>query len=251
MSRSTNTRDETRYVGIVADGPTDQEIMARFMKSLLEPAGQYEEVLIGEKLSVYMAPFRQKASRTGEYGLFDKPAIKLRKAIVNVIHSAVGEFRDAIGRELSHSDVLLLSTDAECPINSPQEWHEIERIVVMCRTFDGAIAEFYNAPGNRLNWEYLPLVVPLVLFPSADVLIAAARSDYDVSLEFRGKKAPWLKQELYGCCDLRQLRPDDLEKKALSYLTFDACKQIYSSVPEARMLLRTLTWAQGPPSPLS
>jgi len=243
VSRLTNTKDRTRYLGIIADGPTDQEIMARFLKSLVEPAGPCEERMIGKDLSVPMSQFRKKASNTNQYGLFTDPAIKLRKAIVSVIHSSVGEFKDGISRGLCHSDVLLLNTDAEWPIKAQNEWHEIERIAVIYRIFDGAISEFYNAPGNRLNWECLPLVIPLVLFPSTDVLIAAARS---VSFEFRGKKAPWLKEKLYGCSDFTQLRPEDLENKALRYLTYDACRRIYSSLPEARMLLRILTWPRGP-----
>jgi len=245
VSRLTNAKDRTRYLGIVADGPTDYEIMAKFLKSLLEPAGPCEERMISLNLSVYMSEFRDKASRTQQYGLFDRPAVRLRRAIINVIHSAVGEFKDRISRGLCHSDVLLLNTDAEWPIKAQNEWHEIERIVVFYRIFDGAISEFYNAPGNRRNWEYLPLIVPLVLFPSTDILIAAARCDGDVSFEFRGKKAPWLKQKLYGCSELNRLGPGDLEKKALNHLTREACMRIYSSVPEAQILLRTLTWAHG------
>ena len=245
VSQPTNTEDEPRYLGVVADGPTDQEIMARFLKSLFEPTGACEERIIDKNLTILMQQFRDRASRTGQYHLFQKPAVKLRKGIVNVIYSAVVEFRDAISRDLSHSDVLLLSTDAEWPIKAQNEWHEIERIVVFYRIFDGAISEFYDAPGNRANWEYLPLIIPLVLFPSTDILIAAARSDHDANFDFRGQKAQWLKQNLYGCSDLSQLGLDDLEKKALSHLTFEACKRIYSSIPEARVLLRTLTWAHG------
>jgi len=240
VSQPTNTGDETRYLGIVADGPTDQEIMARFLKTLVEPTGPCEERIIGKNLSILMKQFRDKASRAGQYGLFDKPAVKLRKGVVSLIHSAVGEFRDAISRDLYHSDVLVLSTDAEWPVKT-EEWHEVERIVVIYRILDGAIAEFYNAPHNRGNWEYLPLIVPLVLFPSTDVLIAAAKR---VSFEFRGMKATDLKQKLYGCSDLNQLRADGLKRMALDYLTQDACTQIYSSVPESRTLLRTLTWCQ-------
>ena len=107
LSQPTNTRDEPRYLGIVADGPTDQEIMARFLKTLVEPAGPCEERIIDKDLSILMSEFRNKASRAGQYGLFDKPAMKLREGIVSVIHSAVGEFRDAISRDRASTNSYL------------------------------------------------------------------------------------------------------------------------------------------------
>lgn len=242
MSQSTAPTSSVRYIGVVADGATDREIMARFLKSILERTGPCQEVMTGKSLAPPMSEFRDKSSRTGQYGLFDKPARKLRKAIPRLIHSAVREFRDAIPRDLSHSDLLVLSTDAEWPIQALEDWHACPRIVTMYHIFDCAIAQFYNEPGNRQNWEYLPMIVPLVLFPSTDVLVASARG---ASFEFRGMKPPDLKHKLYGCTDLSQLRPDDLETKALRFLTSDACNQLYADLPEARTLLRTLTWACG------
>ncbi|MBN1594034.1 MAG: hypothetical protein JW941_12395 [Candidatus Coatesbacteria bacterium] len=242
MSQSTGRANESRYIGIVADGSTDLVIMARFLMAVLEPANPCKEVSLGQRLSVCMDPFRQKSSKTAGYGLFEKPSKELKNGIVRVIHSAVGELRDQIPRDLSHQDVILLTTDAEWTIGDQDEWHKEPRALIINRVFDWAITAFYNTIGNRDSWEYLPLIIPLVLFPSTDILVAAARSNHDVSFDIRGKKARELKQKLYGCTDLNQLRTDDLEKKALQYLTFEGCKRIYSLLPESRVLLRTLTW---------
>jgi len=237
--------NEVRCLGIVADGPTDQDIMAVFLKVLLEPLGPCKEIILGQRLSPLVSQFRQQASRTDQYGLFDQPVAVLEKGIVSLIHAAVSELRDQAGRELIDSDLLLLSTDAEDPVRDSSDVYRLQRTTSILLAFDLAIAEFYNSAANPYCWRWLPLVIPLVLFPSTDVIVAAARPRSSPEVRLRGVRANDLKKRLYGCSDLSQLSEEDFSEKALGHLTPSACERIYSALPEARFLLRTLTWSYG------
>jgi len=241
-----SSMENVRYLGIIADGSTDQEIIARLAKCLLENAdpaeSSLEEVMLGQSLYDYTNTFRIKASQTRDYSFCSKHALDLRNGIVTVLLAAIAEFQSKIPRELRDCDLLVLHTDAELVLSSPEKYFE-EWAVVISKIFLIAIEEFYHKTSQRgWQWEHLPLVVPLVPFPSTDILVAAAKTENSGTFGFHGRKAREIKIALYGVDDLRHLREEELKQKALDFITPAACKAIYRHIPESRIFLRTLAW---------
>ncbi|MEM9542072.1 MAG: hypothetical protein AAGA60_21570 [Cyanobacteria bacterium P01_E01_bin.42] len=88
------------------------------------------------------------------------------------------------------------------------------------------------------KFEYLPLILPFVVFPSTEILIASARS---LLSKCRGKKPTELKQLPYQTNNIHTMDSDALENKALQYLDEQEMQRIYKDIPEARILIQTLS----------
>lgn len=235
--------NEIRYAGIIADGPTDGELIFKLIKCLLGKSS-CEKVTLGGSLRDGMDNFMRKASRSGNYSLFDDHANDLKNLIITLLDSAVGIFQTQVPRELSYLDLLILHTDSERHLNSAEQYFE-EWAMVISKIFFAAIEIFYNKKVRQgFDLIYLPLVVPLILFPSTEILIAAAKTGLTSKFNFHGMKAGHLKMKLYGTDDLSCLDEEMFQKKASDIITAESCKAIYKHVPESRLFLHTLLWNQ-------
>lgn len=239
-----NTTEKPRYIGIIADGTTDQEIIAKFAKCLLKNTVSCKDVILGQSLEVDMQTFRRKSSELNNYGLYDRPAIELKNRIIMILNAAVGEFQSLIPRELTDYDLLVLNTDAEWYLREQNQYFD-KYAMVISKIFLIAIEEFYHLKAKYgYQWGQLPLIIPLVFFPSTDILIAALKIGDTLPFDFHGLRANEIKMRLYGVEDLRHLRDEELKEKALDFITPDAFKAVYRHIPESRIFLRTLLWNQ-------
>lgn len=237
--------NKLRYIGIVADGTTDKEILAKLAKCLIENGCPCEEVLLGQCLAGLMRSFRNHASKTENYAFCGKPAGELRKGIINVLFAAVAEFQSHMSRDLTDSDLLVLNADGEWYLRRQDRYFEQESTLAISSIFLKAVEEFYHKVHNRSQWRNLPMIVPLVLFPSTDILVAAAKMATGTAFDLYGKKAKRIKRELYGVDNLHYLRRGEFEQKALNFIAPGACESIYKHIPESRIFLRTLCWNRG------
>ncbi len=233
--------EKPRYIGVVADGSTDKEILLRLVQSLLLESGPFHEVRLRQSLADYMSSFRYVVDRTGQLGFFDKPSTDLRKGIINVIFSAVGELRGQARRDVREYDLLILNTDAEWSMRGQDHYFQEQKFILLSKIFYAAIEEYYHKAGNKHLWMGLPQILPLILFPSTDILVAAAKATGGQVFSSHGLRAREIKRQLYHTDDLRYLKGNDLATMALSHITAGGCVNIYSHLPEARVFLRNLT----------
>ena len=241
-----NGMEKNRYIGIVADGTTDQEIIAKFSKCLSEKTISSKDVILGQSFALDMQIFRRKSSESKNYGLYDVPAIELKNKIITILSAAVGEFQSLIPRELKEFDLLVLNTDAEWYLSEQNNYFEKQNAVIS-KIFLIAIEDFYHLKEKYgYQWEQLPLIIPLIFFPSTDILIAALKiENIDTSpFGFHGLRANVIKKKLYGVEDLSELRDQEFKEKALDFITIDAIKSVYKYIPESRLFLRILSWNQ-------
>jgi hypothetical protein len=108
----------------------------------------------------------------------------------------------------------------------------------------GSIEEFYRAKAQvNYTQECLPVVIPFVVFPSTEILIAAAKIEdpKELTKKCYGKKPRELKQLLYGTTELQTLREEELKKKALDFINSESIGRIFQSVPESRAFIQTLS----------
>jgi len=107
----------------------------------------------------------------------------------------------------------------------------------------GSIEEFYRAKAkDGYTHEYLPLVIPVVTFPSTEIFIAAARDK--IGGKYGRKPDEW-KQMLYGTDNLATLREEDFKEKALDFITCESIGKIFREVPESRSFIQTLSFGRN------
>ncbi|MEW6348126.1 MAG: hypothetical protein AB1646_03635 [Thermodesulfobacteriota bacterium] len=244
-----NLPDNCRCVGIVGDGPTDRQVVERLVTCLLSDLGG--EVLIFhylDELTLHddMDRFFRKASKQSDYSLSDEPAQRLRSAAFDLLLTGVGMLQQRLDRSLSNLDVLVLHCDAESFLKSPdQHFSEPWALAAVVSVHNG-IEWFYHTQSEQyVPNECVPLIVPLVMFPSTEIIVAAAKTPMGVSFRSRGKSAADLKLDLYNEADLRNLSKQEFEQLVLQHITVDACGSIYRHVPETRAFFRVLSWNRG------
>lgn len=242
---SHNNSDFTRYIGIIGDGTTDRLIVAKFATALLEPICPCKiEELKGFSLRDSLDAFWRESDKTNDYNVYGKTAATLRNTIISILVAALPIFQNQMQREIRDCDLLVLNTDAEKPLTNQDSYFE-QRIFVTSKVFSLAIEEFYHKICNQgYQREYLPLVLPLVLFPSTEILVAAFGHSETEAFQAHGKKAKLLKQELFGTDDMRSLTDEEFDEKALNFITRINCEKVYKLIPESRNFIRSLFWNQ-------
>ncbi len=233
-----------RNIGIVGDGETDRAIFEKFIQCVLLN-GTFNTTsfnickLSRQTVRDYVDRYWKSATRSQNYYLPSEPASELQNNITNTLVAAFSDFETEVGiGELYNRDILLITTDAEKSLSSPEDYFK-DWSFSISKIFMGAIDKFYALKSRQgYPCQYLPVLLSLVCFPSSEVFVAAAKQP---PIQYYGKKPKELKQLLYGTDDLRRLRDQDFEEKALNYITPDSVDRIFSYVPESRLFIQMLS----------
>jgi len=236
-----------RNIGIVGDGATDIAIFKKICECILSngdrdsPTANYIELKrqnIHDCVERYCREVNKVSSvcyLTGEQ------ASQFRNSVTNTLYTAFGEFEAEIG-PISNHDILLLTADSENVLSYPDDYFKDWRFSIS-KILMGGIEEFYRAKArDGYTHECLPLVIPVVTFPSTEIFIAAVR---DMIGKNYGKKPGELKQALYGTTNLQTLREEVFTEKALDFITPESIGKIFQNVPESRYFIQTLSFGRG------
>ncbi len=98
------TLPEVRYVGIIADGPIDEQVIGRLVGCLLGDQ-HIKTIILKQNFHDLTQTFLRQAKTKG-YALDGAPAKDLRKEIINVLFTAVKQFRDE-SENLTRNDLLI------------------------------------------------------------------------------------------------------------------------------------------------
>lgn len=220
-------------IAIIRDGYTDYRVIRQFVSAIFEKHHavsltdehffDFEDLNIG-------SPIQQYIRKT-------KHADELKKSIINVLYAAVGNFHSA-------GDLIILNSDAEKTLgqkdNYFQGWaYSLYGVVT------SAIDEFYD---NNIAWghnyEKLPLILPLILFPSSEILVAATMYDFNKE-NFRNlKPKPDLKQKVYGTDSMNEaVKSGKLDEVLSAFVIPESLGDIYREIPEARKLIQILSFS--------
>ena len=175
--------ETVRNVAIVADGSTDHQVLAKLIDVFVHSQRtdiinfrfhHLEELNLRDDVD----RFRRDASKNDQYGLHQKPARRLQQAVLDILLTAAGQFQDSAGEHLTDSDLLLLNTDAESHLRESGRYFDDPWAVALRRSFDHAIERFYHLKAARehLPMEYAPMILPLIFFPSTDILVATVEA---------------------------------------------------------------------------
>ncbi len=233
-----------RRVGIIGDRPTDRKIFSKIAQCLLRADdGETESPQIIElkRLNIRddVDRYWRTVDKPQEYFLPSKPATKLLGDIMNTILKAFFNFELEVG-ELSCRDVLLITSDAEKTLKSEEVYYSEVWAFSLSKICLGAVEKFYQAKAKEFcPPSSIPLIVPVIAFPSTEVFVSAAKG-----MTSNGKSARELKQAVYDTTNLKTLNDGELAKKALNYITPTTVEYIFRQRPESRLFIQHLSFGK-------
>lgn len=242
-----NKRKNIRYIGIIGDGATDRDIILKLITCILNANDIQQEhfsykILQRQKIRDHVEKFWFEASRNNnDYSLSSNHSKTLINSIVSTLWGAFEDFQSFVGRGLSSRDIIIINTDSERKLTNAERYFE-EWASSLSKLVIYAIDRFYHYQATRgYSFENSPLIAPIILFPSTDILVVAAKSVDGAYFSGYGMNAGELKMKLYNSKDLRCLTPDEFESKALKFLTREGLYSIYRHLPEARYFIHTIS----------
>ncbi len=229
-----------RNIGIVGDGATDIAIFKKICECLLAKEDNFI-LLKRQTIHDYVERYCREVNKVNSICyLTGEQASKFRKSVASTLYAACGEFESEIG-QLTSRDILLLTADTEYVISNPDDYFNDWRFSIS-KILVGSIEEFYRAKSrDGYTHEYLPLVIPVVTFPSTEIFIAAAK---DILRRNYSKKPSELKQMLYGTTNLAAIQDQEFKEKALDFITPESIGRIFQNVPESRTFIQTLSFGK-------
>ncbi|MBD1212744.1 MAG: hypothetical protein H9534_08395, partial [Dolichospermum circinale Clear-D4] len=210
-----------RNIGIIGDGATDIAIFKKISECILSDEDQNNVTLnyielnrqnIHDAVDKYC---READKIKDSCYLTGKEALALKNSVIRTLLGAFADFESELGL-ISNRDIILVTADSEHTFSHPDDYFKDWRFSIS-KILVGSIEEFYRAKvRENYTHEYLPVVIPFVVFPSTEILIAAAKIDPKKLIkEAYGKKPRELKQLLYGTTELQTISDEDFKKKAL------------------------------------
>jgi hypothetical protein len=233
-----------RKIGIVRDGGSDYPIFQKIVEVILEanhgcPTDLIFVDLSRQSLRDPIDAYWQATKNSSEYSLPSDPAKALRNKIAGLLLTGIyPDFTAEVG-SISNADVILLTSDSEHQVNSVNDYLEEEYVFALLNILHSAIYKFYDSQVKYgYSYQNLPLVIPIITFPSTEVVIAAARDLYRQCL---GKEPTDLKRLLYGKTEIPAITDDEWEKNAYQYLTEEGIEKIYKTIPDCRQMIHLLS----------
>jgi hypothetical protein len=221
-------------IGIIGDGDTDRLILLKIVK-IIVPWNVNEVRIQRQSFRVAIDKYWQN-SNENDFWFPHNSANELKKKVSEILYSAFNEFQCNSGN-VTDNDILIASTDTERHLNNSDfffEWWAFS----LTKVFISGIENFYHKMIHQgYKKENLPLIIPILPFPSIDIFIAAARNMSD----YYGRKPNELKTMLYGNDNLRTIPPKDFEDLALKHITPDSINLIFKHIPESRPFINFLS----------
>ncbi len=232
-------------IGIIGDGPTDLRVIGKLAECILS-YGQIDPItseifeLRQQNLRTPVDRYWDRATREENYHIASEAGKRLQKDAVALLWRAIEELKALASCDsLSYKDLIVLSTDAEKRLNTIDGYFE-DYAIHLAKILMVAVEKLYH---QMVEWgierRFIPTVVPLPLFPSTEIIVAAAK---DNGHSFRGRTARELKSLLYNVHDMALLSLEDLDRQALAHITTDSLDRIFRFVPEVRYLVQTMIW---------
>ncbi|MBD2444494.1 hypothetical protein H6G25_15140 [Dolichospermum sp. FACHB-1091] len=165
----------TRNIGIIGDGGTDIAIFKKISECILSDGDQNNVTLNYIELNrqnIHDAV--DKYSRDADKikdscYLTGKEASALKNSVTRTIFGAFADFESEL-RLISNRDIILVTADSEHTFSHPDDYFKDWRVSIS-KILVGSIEEFYRAKvRENYTHEYLPVVIPFVVFPSTEIL---------------------------------------------------------------------------------
>jgi hypothetical protein len=236
-------------IGVVCDGLSDYDVLQKLITAIFVKHHNIEltdnNFLHLKRLNIRNETdkYFDDSKRENKYGVHTDSAKEYQQSLSAVILQAYSSLKSEKATDLSNSDIIIINTDAEIPLrendNYFKEWYYSIHNVI------GAVIEqFYDKMQKEyVNYDYLPIILPIVPFPAIEILVASTMDSYNENYRtFEAK--PRLKQEVWGT-DHIPIAYDEgyLQEVLKEYMTPENIAKIYQHIPEARKFIQILAFA--------
>ena len=234
-----------RRIGIIGDGQTDRRVIGKLAECTVrhgQETRDHPQIIELSRLNIRDAvdKYWREASSSKDYSAFGDAGKKLHGSVFAVLEGAIEEFRSLVGIEsVTWRDVIVLSTDTERHYSSAERYFDpwaFQFPKILTAATERICYEFISRGHEPI---YIPTIITLPLYPSTEVIIAAARGQ---GLSFHGKSANELKTMLYNERNLRALSIDEFKRQALDHITQDSLVPIFKQIPEIRPFVHALLY---------
>lgn len=222
-------------VGVIGDGATDYRILLKIVECVI-PWYVNEYELRGQSFRDAVDRYWSDSGRTNDCWFPQEAATTLSDAVLRILYTAFSEFQ-SLANNLTDHDILIVNTDTERHLEN-SDFYFNHWAFSLTKIFISRIERFCHEMIRRgYRKESLPLVIPILPFPSTDILIAVARGITGCY----GTDARTLKNTLYGTTNLDTIQDDDFEELALEHITPDGIRLIFQRIPESRLFINFLS----------
>jgi hypothetical protein len=236
-------------VAIIRDGYSDFLVLKKFVSTIFQHHHLVElgddnffefdkPLTITDALSNYI-----RKAHLENFDTFGTFAIDFRREIGSILLTAFHTFSRENDIFLTNKDILILNSDAEKTLGLKHRYFEkwaysINGIMWL------AIEEFYNQMVEQ-GYDYLqlPLILPVILYPSSEILVASCMDDFDKVnyREFNAK--PALKQKVYETDSIPEAIENGTMKEVLdTFVIPESLGKLYKDLPEIRKFMHILTF---------
>ncbi len=234
-----------RYLGIIADGPTDREILAKLVCCTIDSTSESDDpnpftniVLLHQTIRHHVDKFWNEASKSDDYRIASGHARTFIGNVMAVLDGSIDEFKREVGRDIEERDILIINTDSERVLRDKHVYFEEDWPANLSKTLELAVEKYYHVKArDGYLLPHLPLILPLAVFPSTEMIVAAAETNPYETFTYHGQRPHELKALLYG-------QDFGFGQLALGTITPESVERIYAHIPEARLFLRLLSWSR-------
>jgi hypothetical protein len=235
-------------IGIISDGTSDFDVLKKLTRAIFE---KHHKANLNDsdfclldtiKFNSELHRFSKKCKVIENYGIHTAHAKEFIKEIENFLTIAVGILYKRKGESLTNKDVIILNTDSETVLvktdNYFQEWFYFVYPVLW-----KAIEHFYEDLMKKgYTYEQIPLILPIIPFPSIEILVRAAMPNYDEKYRNFNAK-PDLKQEVWGTDSIpTAYLKGNIQASLEKHIIPQNIEAIYRHIPEARKFIQILSF---------
>ncbi|MEZ4528301.1 MAG: hypothetical protein R2941_20500 [Desulfobacterales bacterium] len=196
-----------------------------------------EQLNISNAVAKYVSKFDR------EPDLHSADARTVKSEIKSVLFAGVKKFEKEKDRCFCSKDLLPVNSDAEKILKNRHNYFE-KWAYALNEILWLSIEEFYDQMVQQnYTYENLPLILPLILFPSSEILVASCMYDFKKE-NFRELKAkPDLKCRVYGTDNIPEaVHTGKLDEVLSTFVIPEAIKDVYKEIPETRKIIQILSY---------
>ena len=237
-------------VAIIRDGYSDFLVLKKFISTIFQHHHLVElgddsffefdkPLTITDALSNYI-----RKAPLENFDTFGTFATDFRREISGILLTAYKRFEKEKNTCLTNKDILILNSDAEKTLGIKHRYFE-KWAYSLYSVLWLTIEEFYNKMVEQ-GYDYLqlPLILPVILYPSSEILVASCMDDFDKT-DYRNFNAkPALKKAVYDTDNIPQAIENGTVKQVLDlYVIPENLSKVYKDLPEVRKLMHILAFA--------
>lgn len=234
-----------RNIAIIREGFSDYCVIKHFISAIFKDNSielNEDNFLDMEQLTIRDAVSKYFKSGGG-HDLYSKNAVELKLRIISILFTALQKFKRAKDK-VSNKDILVINSDSEKILKDKDNYFN-KKFYILNAISWLAIEEFYNRMVKQ-GWSYekLPLILPLIFFPSSEILAASCMYNFKKE-NFRELRAkPDLKIKVYETDNIpNAIKTGKMEEVLSTFITPESIKKVYKEIPEARKFIHILSCA--------